>query len=75
MKFTVYGSGCAKCEQLCENTQNAAQMKGVECVIEKITEMSAIIDAGILRTPALAIDDEIVLEGHVANSEEIAALI
>ncbi|MCK9466159.1 MAG: thioredoxin family protein [Thiopseudomonas sp.] len=75
MKFTIYGSGCAKCTQLTANAEEAAKAKGLEYEIEKITDANAIIDAGIMRTPALAIDDEIVIEGKVAKPEEIAQLL
>ncbi|MDY0248528.1 MAG: thioredoxin family protein [Pseudomonas sp.] len=74
MKLTVYGSGCAKCAQLTAHAEAAANAKGLEYVIEKVTDTNAIIDAGIMRTPALAIDDEIVLEGKVASAEEIQQL-
>lgn len=71
MKFTIYGSGCAKCKQLTENAEEAAKAKGLTIEIEKVTDTNAIIDAGIMRTPALAIDDEIVIEGKVADANEI----
>lgn len=75
MKFTIYGSGCAKCKQLTANAEEAANAKGVKYEIEKVTDTNAIIDAGIMRTPALAIDGEIVIEGKVANADEIQHLL
>ncbi|TVO60450.1 thioredoxin family protein [Denitromonas ohlonensis] len=75
MKFTIYGSGCAKCKQLTANAEDAAKAKGIDYDIEKVTDTNAIIDAGIMRTPALAIDDEIVIEGKVANADEIQKLL
>jgi len=75
MKFTIYGSGCAKCNQLTANAEEAAQSKGIDYELEKVTDTNAIIDAGIMRTPALAIDDEIVIEGKVANAKELERLL
>lgn len=75
MKFTIYGSGCAKCNQLSANAEQAAQKKDLSYELEKVTEMNAIIDAGIMRTPALAIDEKIVVEGKVASPVEIQKLI
>jgi small redox-active disulfide protein 2 len=75
MKFTVYGSGCAKCQQLTTNAETAARFKGVSYELEKVTDTNAIIDAGVMRTPALAIDGEIVVEGKVPSSTDIAALL
>ncbi len=75
MKFTIYGSGCAKCKQLTANAEDAASAKGLEYEVEKVTDTNAIIDAGIMRTPALAIDGEIVSEGKVINADEIQQLL
>ncbi|GGO75939.1 redox-active disulfide protein 2 [Marinobacterium nitratireducens] len=75
MKFTIYGSGCAKCKQLSDNAEQAARSRGIDFEVEKITDTNAIIDAGILRTPALAIDGEVMLEGKVATTDEIDQLL
>lgn len=75
MKFTVYGSGCAKCKQLTLNAEAAANELGLSFELEKVTDVNGIIDAGVMRTPALAIDEEIVLEGSVSNVGEIKALL
>jgi small redox-active disulfide protein 2 len=75
MKFTIYGSGCSKCKQLTLNAEQAANAKGLQYEVEKVTDTNAIIDAGIMRTPALAIDGEIVIEGKVASAEDIQQLL
>ncbi len=75
MKFTIYGSGCAKCAQLTANAEEAAKAKGLKYDIEKVTDTNAIIAAGIMHTPALAIDDDIVIEGKIAKVEDIEKLL
>jgi small redox-active disulfide protein 2 len=75
MKLTIYGSGCAKCRQLTANAEAAAQALGKSYEVEKVTDTNAIIDAGVMRTPALAIDGDIVIEGKVSNPEEIRGLL
>ncbi|GGE51749.1 redox-active disulfide protein 2 [Streptosporangium jomthongense] len=71
MKITIYGSGCSKCKQLTTNAEEAARELGLSYEVEKITDVNAIIDAGIMRTPALALDNEIVVEGKVASAADI----
>jgi small redox-active disulfide protein 2 len=71
VKFTIYGSGCNKCQTLITNAEEAAKALGVNYDIEKITNTNSIIEAGIMRTPALAIDDDIVIEGKVASVNKI----
>ena len=75
MKLTVYGSGCAKCQQLSANAEAAARRLGLEFEVEKVTDVNAIIDAGVMRTPALAVDEDIVVEGKVPSSNELEQLL
>lgn len=75
MKLTIYGSGCTKCTQLATHAEQAATAKGIDYELIKVTDTNAIIDAGIMRTPALAIDDDIVIEGKISSAEEIQSLL
>jgi len=71
VKLTIYGSGCAKCNLLTEHAEAAAQALGINYEIDKVTEINAIIDAGVMHTPALAVDDDIVFEGAVPSTEKL----
>jgi len=75
MKLKIYGSGCAKCKLLTEHTEAAAQALEINYVLEKVTDMNGIIDAGIMHTPALAVDGEILIEGKVPGAEQIKKIL
>jgi small redox-active disulfide protein 2 len=75
MKLQIYGSGCSKCKMLTANAESAAQALGITYEVEKITDMNAIIDAGVMRTPALAVDGKFIVEGKVAAADEIQKLL
>lgn len=75
MKLSIYGKGCKKCDQLTANAREAAEALGMTVEIEKVTEMNAIIDAGVMNTPALGVDGEILVEGKVASAEELETLL
>ena len=75
MKLQILGSGCSKCAKLTTNAEAAAQALGINYEIEKITDINAIIDSGVMHTPALAVDGEVLLEGKVATAEEIQSLL
>lgn len=75
MKFQVLGSGCAKCKALGQHAEAAAQALGLEYELEKVTDMNAIIDAGVTRTPALAVNGEIKSTGKVLSVDDIKALL
>ena len=71
MKLTIYGSGCSKCKLLTEHAEAAAKALGISYEIDKVTDMNAIIDAGVVRTPALAVNGELVIEGTVPSADKL----
>lgn len=75
MILKIYGSGCSKCKNLTANAEAAARALDISYTVEKVTDMNAIIDAGVMQTPALEIDDEIVVEGKVLSTDEIKTLL
>ncbi len=71
----ILGIGCAKCKQLTENAEKAAQELGIEYRIEKVTDIAQIMSYGVMMTPALAVDGKVKLVGKVGTPEEIRALL
>ena len=73
MKITIYGSGCAKCKQTEEIVRRAVAAAGVAAEIAKVGEMREIARAGVLTTPAVAVDGAVKLAGRVPTAEEVQA--
>ena len=71
-KVQVFGTGCPKCNQLEANAKEAVRKLGIEAEVEKITDLGEISEAGIMLTPALAIDGEVKIAQKVPSVEEIA---
>lgn len=75
IKLQILGTGCAKCNALAQHSVEAAQALGLDYEIEKISDMNTIIDAGVMTTPALAIDGEVKSAGRLLSVEEIKRLL
>jgi len=75
LKIKVYGPGCKNCVNLADNVKKALEETGVEAEIVKVEDMKEIVEAGIMSTPAIGIDDEVKIKGKVASVEEIKELI
>ena len=75
MIIKILGSGCKKCLTLTENTQAALASLGREADVQKVTDFAEIAAHGVMSTPALTIDDQVVSVGKVLTPSEIAALI
>ncbi len=75
IKLQILGTGCAKCATLALNADVAARSLGLSYALEKVTDMNAIIDAGVMSTPALAIDGEVKSVGRVLSVQEIKQIL
>lgn len=75
MRLQVLGPGCANCARLAAHVERAAREVGVDFTLEKVTDLEAIVRAGVLRTPALAIDGTVRFSGRVPGVEELKALL
>lgn len=75
IKIQVLGPGCAKCEKLAANAKQAADELGLEYELEKVTDINAILDLGVMTTPALIVDGEIKMMGKAANAEHVKGLL
>jgi small redox-active disulfide protein 2 len=74
-KIQILGSGCAKCRTLAKLTEAAAQELSLACDIEKVEDINRITEFGVMMTPALVVDGEVKVFGHVPSVEEIKKLI
>jgi len=70
MKIEILGSGCSKCKQLEANARKALQELKKDAEIEKITDISRIIER-VSMTPAIAVNGSIKAEGRIPDVEEI----
>ena len=75
MKLQILGTGCPKCKKLAENAEAAARGLGIEYEIEKITDINEIMEFGVMMTPALVVDGQVVAVGKVPPPEEIAVML
>ena len=75
MEIKVLGMGCAKCRLLLNHTRQALQMLGWNETVEKVDDLDQILQSGVLRTPALMIDGQVVLSGQTATAETLRDLL
>lgn len=73
--ITVMGPGCKRCHQLHENALAAAEQLPVTPQVEYVTDPAALANAGILSTPALLVNHNVVSQGKVLKPTEIIALL
>lgn len=74
-KIQVLGPGCPNCTRLADMTRRVADDLGLEYELEKITDITKIVQAGIMATPGLAVDGKVVVSGRVPSEAEIKDLL
>ena len=75
MKIQILGSGCPKCKALAENTATAVKELGLECEIEKVTDINEIMTFGVMMTPGLVVDGAVKVVGKVPPVSEIKGML
>jgi small redox-active disulfide protein 2 len=75
MILKVLGSGCKNCLRLERATRQALDELGLEAAIEKVTDYPTIVAYGVMATPALVVDDRVVVSGRVPSAAEVRGLL
>ena len=71
MEIKVLGTGCKKCDDLYDNVIKALSQAGKDAQVEKVEDIVSIMSFGVMSSPALVIDGEVVVTGRIAQIEEI----
>ena len=75
LEIEVLGPGCARCETLERNVRTAVQEMGIEAEIRKVSEIKEIAARGILMTPGLAVNGQVVSSGHLLSVNQVIKLL
>jgi small redox-active disulfide protein 2 len=75
MKIKILGSGCPNCKVLEANARKAVNELKIEADIEKVTDITKIMEYGVMSTPALVVNGKVVSYGRVLTSEEIKKIL
>ena len=71
----VLGSGCAKCNQLEKATVEALQQLNMDTTIDHVKDYAKIAMYGVMSTPALVVDEQVVSYGKVLTKDEVVKIL
>lgn len=75
MDIKILGPGCPKCKTLEKLTREVVEQNGIEATVSKVEDIVAIMNYGVMSTPALVIDEKVVLKGRVPSAEELKKIL
>jgi small redox-active disulfide protein 2 len=75
MEIKILGPGCSKCNTLDKLTRDVVEKNGINATITKVDDIMEIMKYGVMSTPALVVDEKVVVKGRVPSSDEIKQLL
>jgi len=75
MKIEVLGPGCSRCANVEANVKKALAELKKEAEVVKVTDINAIIEKGVIQTPALIINGKIIVQGKIPTVEQVREII
>jgi small redox-active disulfide protein 2 len=75
MEIKILGPGCTKCKTLDKMTREVVEKNGINATITKVEDIMEIMKYGVMLTPALVVDEKVLVKGRVPSSDEIKQLL
>jgi len=75
MKIEILGPGCPKCKKLFENALEAIKDLNTDAEVSKVDDIQKIMNAGVMMTPAFAVDGEVKSAGKVLGVDDIKNIL
>ena len=71
----VLGAGCKSCHEQYENVKEAVNAMGLSVEAEYITDMQKVMEYGVMRMPAIVVNEKVVSMGKVLKAKEVEKLL
>lgn len=75
MIVKILGPGCRNCHTLEERTREALTQLGLDAEIEAVTDYTEIARYGVMKTPGLVVDEDVVVAGKVPSVKDLTRLL
>lgn len=78
MDIKILGSGCSNCITLEERTRQALSDLGrtdTDDTVTKVTDFVDIASYGVMSTPALVVDERVILAGKLPSVSQLKTLL
>ncbi|MCT4596976.1 MAG: thioredoxin family protein [Vallitalea sp.] len=75
MIIKILGGGCKNCQKLYNNTLEAIETLKVDAQVVKVEDIKEIMAYGVMKTPALVVDEQVKATGRVVKVKEIVNIL
>ena len=70
----ILGTGCVTCKRLLEDVNRMVAKNNWQAQVEYVTDLPTIMSYNIMSTPALVVDEKVLMVGHPGAAKVEAAL-
>ena len=71
LQIKILGSGCFNCKRLERETRTALNKADLKYELTKVTDYGDIASYGVMQTPALVINEDVVSSGKIPRHDQI----
>ena len=75
MRIEILGPGCAKCRRLHQMVNRSIKKSNIRADVVKVEDIGEISEKGVMLTPALIVDGELMFEGKLPPGDKIDTLL
>lgn len=75
MEIKILGTGCTNCKNLEKATREAVAELKLDASVVKEEDIVKIMGYGIMRTPALVVDEKVLFYGRVPSVSELKEML
>ena len=75
MNIKILGMGCSNCKTLYSIAEETANELKVTATFEKVEDIKKIMAYGVMRTPALVINEKVKVFGRIPKKDEVKKYI
>lgn len=75
MEIKILGTGCPKCKTLEKLTREVVEQNGIDATVIKVEDIYQILKYGVMTTPAMVVDEKVVIKGRIPSLEEIKQVL
>jgi len=75
MQIQVIGTGCTTCKNLYKTVKKIVNNNAIEATIEYSDDITKLVELGVMSSPVLIIDKEIIFSGNPLSSENLEKIL
>lgn len=75
MDIKIIGSGCADCDKLYANMEEAIRLTGVTAILGRVEDLVEMVKLGVMTTPSVTINGKLVVSARVPKVEKLVEIL